>query len=212
MLLFVMFIIAFNNHYHYHYFQYLYLPSKTLFCSLIQQATSMNLNVEKQQWFNHIYQDYQSSLVLWFKHKLHNHHSSEDLSQEVFYRALKSNYRFEEIKEPKAWLLGIAKHVIIDHWRHQQIERGYLETLPSITQDDYPSTEHQICMCETLNQVQQTLEKLPNRVAQVFLLSQLEGMTYRTIGQQLNISQATVKRDMKQAFSACSKTYNNTLN
>lgn len=212
MLHFVSFIIAFNNHYHYHYFQHIPLLSKTLCCSLLKQANLMNLNVQKQQWFDHIYQDHQNTLLLWFKHKLHNHHHSEDLSQEVFYRALKSNYSFENIKEPKAWLLGIAKHVIIDHWRHQQIERLYLDALIHTPQDSHPSVEHKICIQESLYQVHQTLEMLPDRVAQVFLLSQMEDMTYRSIGEKLNISEATVKRDIKQAFHACSSIYNTTFN
>ena len=54
------------------------------------------------------------------------------------------------------------------------------------------------------------LEKLPTRTSQVFLLSQLDGLTYRAISEKLNISEATVKRDMKQAFLACISLYNPT--
>lgn len=54
------------------------------------------------------------------------------------------------------------------------------------------------------------LEKLPQRTAQVFLLSQLDGLTYRAISEKLDISEATVKRDMKQAFLACISLYNQT--
>ena len=118
---------------------------------------SMNLNVQKQLWFGHIYQSHQSALLSWFKHKLQHHHQSEDLSQEVFCRALKSGYNYEQIKEPKAWLLGIAKHVMIDHWRHQQIERLYLEALSHLPKEFHPSAEHEICIRETLHQVHQVL-------------------------------------------------------
>lgn len=163
----------------------------------------MNLNVHKQLWFSHVYQTHQTTLLSWFKHKLQHHHQSEDLSQEVFYRALKSHYQHEHIKEPRAWLLGIAKHVIIDHWRHQQVERLYLEALAQLPAEFYPSAEHEICIRETLFQVHKVLEKLPARAAQVFLLSQLDGLTYKSICAQLNISEATVKRDMKLAFLAC---------
>ena len=144
----------------------------------------------------------------WFKHKLQHHHQSEDLSQEVFYRALKSNYCFTSIKEPQAWLMGIAKHVIIDHWRRQHIERLYLEALAHLPEEFYPSAEHEVCIRETLYQVHVMLEKLPQRTAQVFLLSQLDGLTYYAIAEKLNISEATVKRDMKQAFLACINLYN----
>lgn len=168
----------------------------------------MNLNVQKQLWLSHVYQTHQTTLLSWFKHKLQHHHQSEDLSQEVFYRALKSNYCFTSIKEPQAWLMGIAKHVIIDHWRRQHIERLYLEALTHLPEEFYPSAEHEVCIRETLYQVHVMLEKLPQRTAQVFLLSQLDGLTYYAIAEKLNISEATVKRDMKQAFLACINLYN----
>ena len=168
----------------------------------------MNLNVQKQLWLSHVYQTHQTTLLSWFKHKLQHHHQSEDLSQEVFYRALKSNYCFTSIKEPQAWLMGIAKHVIIDHWRRQHIERLYLEALAHLPEEFYPSAEHEVCIRETLYQVHLMLEKLPQRTAQVFLLSQLDGLTYYAIAEKLDISEATVKRDMKQAFLACINLYN----
>ena len=168
----------------------------------------MNLNVQKQLWLSHVYQTHQTTLLSWFKHKLQHHHQSEDLSQEVFYRALKSNYCFTSIKEPQAWLMGIAKHVIIDHWRRQHIERLYLEALAYLPEEFYPSAEHEVCIRETLYQVHLMLEKLPQRTAQVFLLSQLDGLTYYTIAEKLGISEATVKRDMKLAFLACIILYN----
>ena len=168
----------------------------------------MNLNVQKQLWLSHVYQTHQTTLLSWFKHKLQHHHQSEDFSQEVFYRALKSNYCFTSIKEPQAWLMGIAKHVIIDHWRRQHIERLYLEALAHLPEEFYPSAEHEVCIRETLYQVHVMLEKLPQRTAQVFLLSQLDGLTYYAIAEKLNISEATVKRDMKQAFLACINLYN----
>ncbi|CAD9197055.1 sigma-70 family RNA polymerase sigma factor [Acinetobacter bohemicus] len=168
----------------------------------------MNLNVQKQLWLSHVYQTHQTTLLSWFKRKLQHHHQSEDLSQEVFYRALKSNYCFSSIKEPQAWLMGIAKHVMIDHWRRQHIERLYLEALAHLPEEFYPSAEHEVCIRETLYQVHLMLEKLPQRTAQVFLLSQLDGLTYYAIAEKLDISEATVKRDMKQAFLACINLYN----
>lgn len=163
----------------------------------------MNLNVNKQLWFSHVYQTHQTTLLCWFKNKIQHHHQSEDLSHEVFYRALKSTYDYENIKEPKAWLLGIAKHVIIDHWRHQHVEHLYLKALAQLPEEFHPSAEHEICIRETLFQVHKILEKLPPRATQVFLLSQLDGLTYKMICEKLDISEATVKRDMKLAFLAC---------
>lgn len=177
------------------------------YCQFVDSA-AMNFNVEKQVWFSQIYHSQQTTLLSWFKHKLQHHHQSEDLSQEVFYRALKSEYCFKKIKEPQAWLMGIAKHVMIDYWRRQHIENLYLHALQHLPEEYYPSAEHEVYIQETLYQVHLILEKLPTRTAQVFLMSQLDGMTYREIREKMNISEATVKRDMKQAFLACIDLYN----
>ena len=72
-----------------------------------------------------------------------------------------------------------------------------------LPEEFHPSVEHEICIRETLFQVHKILEKLPPRATQVFLLSQLDGLTYKMICEKLDISEATVKRDMKLAFLAC---------
>lgn len=99
---------------------------------------------------------------------------------------------------------------MIDHWRRQHIEQLYLDALAQLPQQYVPSVEHEVCIRETLYQVHLMLEKLPSRTAQVFLMSQLDGMTYRAISEQMNISETTVKREMKQAFLACISLYNQT--
>lgn len=158
---------------------------------------------QKHLWFNHIYQAHHGSLLKWFNHKLNHHHQAEDLSQEVFYRILKNDDYLQHVKEPKAWLFGIAKHVVIDFWRRQQIEKLYLDAIAHLPEEFHPSAEHELCIRETVYQVHCILEQLPERIAQVFLLSQLDGLSYLQIAEQLNISETTVKRDMKQAFLAC---------
>ncbi len=97
---------------------------------------------------------------------------------------------------------------MIDYWRRQHIENIYLDALKQLPEEYYPSAEHEVYIQETLYQVHLILEKLPTRTAQVFLMSQLDGMTYREISEKMNISEATVKRDMKQAFLACIDLYN----
>ncbi|MFU8927069.1 sigma-70 family RNA polymerase sigma factor [Acinetobacter puyangensis] len=157
---------------------------------------------QKHIWFSQIYQSHHSTLLRWFNSKLNHQQQAEDLSHEVFYRILKSEYQ-QDIKEPKAWLLGIAKHIVIDHWRKQHIERLYLDALRYIPEDYHPSAEHEACIRESIYQVHFILEQLPARVAQTFLLARLDGLNYVQIAEQLNISETTVKRDMKQAFLAC---------
>ncbi len=57
--------------------------------------------------------------------------------------------------------MGIAKHVIIDHWRRQHIENLYLDALQHLPEEYYPSAEHEVYIQETLYQVHLILENYP---------------------------------------------------
>ena len=56
---------------------------------------------------------------------------------------------------------------------------------------------------ETLIALQDILNSLKEREKQVFLLSQIEGLSYAQIAEKLEISVITVKRDIKQAMLKC---------
>ncbi|MFI1439686.1 sigma-70 family RNA polymerase sigma factor [Streptomyces fructofermentans] len=45
-------------------------------------------------------------------------HAVDDLAQDTFLRALGSLHRFEGRGSARAWLLSIARRVVVDSWRH----------------------------------------------------------------------------------------------
>ena len=58
-------------------------------------------------------------------------------------------------------------------------------------------------MLETLHDIDAMLDALPPLVKRTFLLSQIAGLKYQEIANELDISLITVKRYMKQAFVQC---------
>ncbi|MNR63532.1 putative RNA polymerase sigma factor FecI [compost metagenome] len=66
-----------------------------------------------------------------------------------------------------------------------------------------PSPELRFLVLETLHDIDAMLDTLPAPVKRAFLLSQIGGLKYDDIAQQLNVSLITVKRYMKQAFVQC---------
>ena len=55
-----------------------------------------------------------------------NQNDAEDLTQEVFIRVLKSLPKFNSDYPLNTWILSIAKHVAIDHYRKRDL-RPYLK-------------------------------------------------------------------------------------
>ena len=128
-------------------------------------------------------------------------HLASDITQDVFVRLLTRD-RFPEIREPRAFLARIAHGLVVDHWRRAAIERAWLETMAA-TELTVPSPEEQAEIVEALVRIDALLDGLKPRAREVFLLSRLEGLTYRQIAQRLSVSLSTVEKDMALAVRHC---------
>ncbi len=107
------------------------------------------------------------------------------------------------MNEPRAYLTTIARNLLIDHWRRQELERAYEQAMQQLPEALAPSPEVRLQMLETLVELDQRLQALPELTRQVFFHSQLDGMRYADIATELQMSLATVKRHMSRAFLAC---------
>ncbi|WP_236184443.1 sigma-70 family RNA polymerase sigma factor [Pseudomonas juntendi] len=126
-----------------------------------------------------------------------------DLAHDTFLRLLSRQGNSYFGGEPRALLTHIAKGLVIDRWRRQDVERAYLQAIAHLPEPEVPSAETRWMILETLYRIDAMLRELPARVRHVFLLSQLDGLTYAQIAEQLQVSLVTIKRDMRTAFLAC---------
>lgn len=161
----------------------------------------MSINQTKQQ-VQSLYIDHHSWLQGWLRAKLGCSHQADDLAQDTFTRILAARTQ-TRINEPRAYLTTIAKGLLVNWYQRQALERAYLDALALLPPQEIPSEEQRFLILEALNEVDQMLDALPPLVKRAFLLSQIEGLKYETIAQQIGVSLITVKRYMKQAFRHC---------
>ncbi|MNF79507.1 putative RNA polymerase sigma factor FecI [compost metagenome] len=93
--------------------------------------------------------------------------------------------------------------MLANHYRRQDIERAYLQALAALPQAEAPSEEARAIILETLVELDRLLDGLPPLAKRVFLLAQVDGMTYAEIAAQFDISLSTVKRHMVKAAQRC---------
>ena len=91
----------------------------------------------------------------------------------------------------------------MDFWRRQQLQQAWIDALAQLPEQLAPSEEQRALVFEALQQVQDMLARLPNNVCQAFLLSQVQGLNYREIGERLGVSERTVTKYMAQAMYQC---------
>lgn len=128
---------------------------------------------------------------------------AEDLTQEVFARALHALPRFNGEYQFGAWLIQIARNVCIDEARRQSHRPqptdpvDLVELEPSNDQPDdvWESVNSQLAV----STVHKALAHLPKRQRTVLVLRELEGMSYADIAIALRISTRAVEISLSRA-------------
>lgn len=153
--------------------------------------------------FVSLYREHHGWLVQMLRRRLSgNTENAADLAHDTFERVMRSESR-AAFAEPRGFLTTVAKRLLIDQSRRRAVEQAYLETLASRNEAVEPSPETHALVMEALNAVCRMLEQLPPRARQVFVLAQVEGLPYRDIARQLDISVAAVQRDIVKAWEHC---------
>jgi len=149
-----------------------------------------------------LYSGHHGWLHAWLRKKLGCSHRAADLAHDTFLRLL-GQRTAPDLSEPRALLAHIAKGLMIDQWRRREVERAYLEAIAHLPEPEAPSPETRLLVLEALYRIEAMLRSLPSRTQEIFLLAQLDGLTYVQIAEQLGTSLATVKRHMRAGFLAC---------
>lgn len=166
----------------------------------------MSATIAAQERIQSLYCDYHGWLHAWLRKKLGNSFDAADLAHDTFIRVMNSQRLLSLGDEPRAFLTDVAKKVVIDHWRRREIERAYLESVADLPEQQIPSEETRLLIQEAIALCDAMLFKLGAKTRKMFLMAQLEGLTYNEIAELTGVSLITVKRHMRDAFVACMQT------
>lgn len=150
-----------------------------------------------------LYVRHHSWLKGWLQRRLGQAADADDLAQDTFVRIIRSRNPVAELKQPLAYLATIANSLLVNRWRRLAVERAYAEALATQPEHVELSAEQRYLLIETLTEIDALLQGLSPRVREIFLLSQLDGMTYKQIAAQLGLSVNQVQKSMLKAFSRC---------
>ncbi|TDV59138.1 sigma-70 family RNA polymerase sigma factor [Pseudomonas sp. LP_7_YM] len=149
-----------------------------------------------------LYSDHHGWLNGWLRSKLGNAADAADLAHDTFLRLLNRSERLE-LTAPRAFLRTVARGLVIDHWRREELERAYLQALARLPEHETPSPEVRELVFELLESIARMLDGLKPNVRRAFLLAQCEGMPYRHIAEQMGISLRSVERYVADALYHC---------
>lgn len=140
-------------------------------------------------------------LCAYLRRHLHDPASIEDIASETFVQLLEAP-TLRAIREPRALLTTIAQRLLYQRWRRADLERGYRQ---QIDVDYAASAEEIFQLSQTLNRLDHSLQRLPDKVRTTFLLARIDGLTYPQIAAELGISQRSVSEYMNRSQALCDR-------
>lgn len=127
---------------------------------------------------------------------------TDDLTQETLYRGFRS---LETLTDPSrfgTWLMGIAVRAALDWLKAAERRTREFSTFsPDIPMDGQAAGDHvaDVEHREECRLLMHAVECLPEELRQVLMLYYYEDLTYRELGELLNISPATVNARLTKA-------------
>lgn len=104
-----------------------------------------------------LYHAHHNWLTGWLRRKLGCPHNAADLAQDTFIRVLTAR-EAAPIIEPRAFLTTVAKRVLFNYYRRQDLERAYLDALAQMPEQVVPSEEEKAIILQTLVELDQGLQ------------------------------------------------------
>lgn len=149
-----------------------------------------------------LYQAHHGWLKGWLRKRIDCSEQAADLAQDTFVRLLQQR-KFDAVREPRAYLSNIARGLMIDKFRRKRLEDAYLAALACAPEPLDISPEERLVLIEALVQIDQLLDGLRQRTREVFLMAQLDGLSYVEISRRLGVSLTTVKKHAARAMVHC---------
>ena len=135
---------------------------------------------------------------------------AEDLVQETLLAAIRSREKFAGRSSERSWLTGILKHKISDHFRKLGRETSFtdLESLADEFSEKFvpegywvhvkgpkewkPESDEVVYRAEFWQTMRHCLDKLPERIANVFMLREMDEVESKEICSMLSISESNL--------------------
>lgn len=131
-----------------------------------------------------------------------NREDAEELSQEIFLKTFENLHRYDGSFPLVAWLISLSRNLCIDRYRRRKREKSFRfvsddAVAPLLKSDDDPAAE--ALRKERSKILFSVLAEIPEDLAEILVLRDLDGLAYEEIGKALDLPDGTVKSRLFRA-------------
>jgi RNA polymerase sigma-70 factor (ECF subfamily) len=163
--------------------------------SLVQKIIQSDERAFKELFYRHY-----DPLYMFCYRRLKSADIAGDIIQDVFMRLWQKRSELDANRSIKAYLFQMAQNIIIDFFRKKTTQRAYQEK--RVAENVFSLVDESF---EVEEKVNDALQKLPENLKTVFLMSRFDGLKYAEIAESLDISVKTVENRMTKALKLLRK-------
>jgi RNA polymerase sigma-70 factor (ECF subfamily) len=127
---------------------------------------------------------------------------AEELSQEIFLKIFENLHRYDGGFPLVAWIVSLSRNLCIDRYRRRKRENSFRfvsddAVAPLLRSQDDPASE--ALKKERAKLLFSALAEIPEDLAEILVLRDLDGLAYEEIGKALALPDGTVKSRLFRA-------------
>lgn len=134
------------------------------------------------------YSSFVTPIYLYLCSRVGNRPDAEDLTSQVFVKAVRKMRTDASATELRRWFYRVAQRTLADHWR-----KYYAEDVVELSEETSPPPAQSNENPEALRRVECILQMLPVTYRRVLELRFLRGYSIRETALELGLSQANVR-------------------
>ncbi|HVR51301.1 MAG TPA: sigma-70 family RNA polymerase sigma factor [Pseudorhodoferax sp.] len=157
-----------------------------------------------------MFERYYRELLNFLARKVGDREVAADLAQESYARVLAAQQAGPPPRDPRAFLYRTARNLVVDQHRRTEVRGGPPSgdgmALPDLDETAGPAAlepETILASRDGLSAVLATIDALPPRCREAFILYKFDGLSYAQIATRMDISVRTVEMQLQIAMKAC---------
>ena len=149
-----------------------------------------------------LHQRFYAPVARYIQFKVGDPHTVEDLSGEVFVRVIEGLKQGKSWQDsPQGWIMGIARHVVADFYRHRE-RMTEVELTEHVSATKATDPSHQTLLNDQKRRLMAAIQQLTDEQRDVILMRFMEGINIEGVANAINKTPGAVKGLQYRALRA----------
>jgi len=166
----------------------------------IERDLIVRLKEGDQTAFEMLFHFYYAGLVMYSTQFTSDRIEAEEVVQKLFVRLWQKRQQIIPSDSFKNYLFFSVKNGSLNFLKHKKIEEKYIRQLTGLSNSHLVYDPDLYIASELQEKIKKTIELLPEKCREIFILSRMRGKKNEEIAIELNISKRTVETQISKAL------------